>query len=1196
MRPFGNKTNCHLYKAMIVLTFLLLSFASNAQSSRTSERLVLINSLIERADSCYNNQDYQQAIRYCNEGLRLIKRPQKYLDKFTSLNLILAQSYLDSNAVTEGITLLESLLRKGIPSSKKCQALSLLGKAYYLKEDYEHAVYYYKSAADSYQLSFGEDKSYWEDYQLPLAYTLSLNNQSDIASDLLAAIIEYAKQYYTYDDYIEFLLNRVSGFINTESREAIWVDKVGLSVFEELASFYKSKADWANYVRIVGIAAQVADFLGDYYKAKLLNLEAIEHYTEESNIPLSSFYSSAARASSRLRYYDDAEMLLAQAEEIAKMEPDSVSAIKDIRLHRALLCIDKNDNQDYAIQVFDELLCDNYYSDQDKATFLYNLGLCYTYSSPAKSKDYFIKALALYEKTEGHGILYARTLNQLGMIAHNEKDYRSAMGYYELAIDIFRRLSSDKNYSYILTLRNAAYSSWAMSQYGRALAFAEEARDIQRNITGIIFPELWDLLSRCYGAVRDFRNHEITERQIDRIWQNDKNRQLLSLLNQVNDAYSIGDVENAIEVFAVADSLYQSFPDSPNKYSLQEFIEHYGQMLGSKSSDEFGYFSSCIAQIDSLDYGMSLVLERVAKTAYNKGDDISANYLYKVIFPYMRNDPSTLYQAYYAACIANDIEFCKLLASRIADFIKQRLNAVVGLAEEEQEIALRGVLSFNKLLFATRDASHLDGLLYDITLASKNLLLRSELVMAETIASSSNQEIKERFLELKSIKYRLNNFKENLAPEIRDSLWLRQIALNREILTTISDYSNSAILKQVSYSDVAEALKTDEIAIEIVDYPISPDDKQYVALTLKHGDTRPGFVELCCDSQLQQYSDIQVKKLFNPNSHSSQELYQLIWAPLVSSLNGVRRIYISTSGRLSILPIEAYVSPLGRFVEDDYEIQRVSSTSVLCQQSHNDIVTDATVFGGLIYNSTSSLDNLKDNANSYYAEHSGYLIDRSVNSEISYLPWTKTEAEQISKILKKKHIISSIIIGEEGTETYFKSLSGSATSLIHIATHGFYQPREQANRIGYYENNSDEYIVPSMQRSGLLLAGCANAWNGKPTAGPEDGVLTASEIADLDLSNTRLVVLSACETGLGDITEDGVEGLQRAFKKAGVQSIIMSLWKVDDKATALLMTEFYNNLASGMSIKDAFVSSKNKVKNVEEYRNPYYWASFILLD
>lgn len=138
-----------------------------------------------------------------------------------------------------------------------------------------------------------------------------------------------------------------------------------------------------------------------------------------------------------------------------------------------------------------------------------------------------------------------------------------------------------------------------------------------------------------------------------------------------------------------------------------------------------------------------------------------------------------------------------------------------------------------------------------------------------------------------------------------------------------------------------------------------------------------------------------------------------------------------------------------------------------------------------------------------------------------------------------------------------------------------------------------------MMRSGLILAGANYAWlNGHPIReGEEDGILTAYEISQMDLAQTGLVVLSACETGLGDIKgNEGVYGLQRAFKIAGVDYLIMTLWKVDDKATALFMIEFYKHyLQDGMSIPDAFrLTQQEFIAN--PLSSPYLWAGFVLLE
>ena len=169
--------------------------------------------------------------------------------------------------------------------------------------------------------------------------------------------------------------------------------------------------------------------------------------------------------------------------------------------------------------------------------------------------------------------------------------------------------------------------------------------------------------------------------------------------------------------------------------------------------------------------------------------------------------------------------------------------------------------------------------------------------------------------------------------------------------------------------------------------------------------------------------------------------------------------------------------------------------------------------------------------------------------------------------------------------------------LIHIATHGFYLDEKGAARsnpslLAVEEN--DSHIYP-MRRCGLILSGGQHAWLGESLPKDiEDGILTGEEIAGMDLSGTDLVVLSACQTGLGDIDREGVYGLQRGFKIAGAGTIIMSLWEVDDAATEIMMTKFYTQLASGKSKRDAFDSAISAVKS--KFDGPEYWAAFIMLD
>ncbi|MEO5647866.1 MAG: CHAT domain-containing protein, partial [Chitinophagaceae bacterium] len=194
----------------------------------------------------------------------------------------------------------------------------------------------------------------------------------------------------------------------------------------------------------------------------------------------------------------------------------------------------------------------------------------------------------------------------------------------------------------------------------------------------------------------------------------------------------------------------------------------------------------------------------------------------------------------------------------------------------------------------------------------------------------------------------------------------------------------------------------------------------------------------------------------------------------------------------------------------------------------------------------------------------------------------------------------SVISGINASEESIKALNGKASpAVLHIATHGFFfpDPKDKDGIHRKFETSGKVFKQSDnpLFRSGLLLAGANNAWQNKAIEGVEDGILTSYEVSNLYLPNTKLVVLSACETGLGDIQgSEGVYGLQRAFKMAGVQNLIMSLWKVPDAETAEFMQKVYKNLFAGKNIGDAFYHAQTIMKN--KYRgNPNKWAAWVLV-
>ncbi|MBK8562849.1 MAG: CHAT domain-containing protein [Saprospiraceae bacterium] len=298
-------------------------------------------------------------------------------------------------------------------------------------------------------------------------------------------------------------------------------------------------------------------------------------------------------------------------------------------------------------------------------------------------------------------------------------------------------------------------------------------------------------------------------------------------------------------------------------------------------------------------------------------------------------------------------------------------------------------------------------------------------------------------------------------------------------------------------------------------------------------------------------------------------------------------------------------------LSDRFRMVRLASTRslVVPDLTKINLTNDAVLFGGIRYElDTTTL--LQDTAvHDLLAARSGELsftyADRSVpqrGENWNYLPGTEKEVAGIRLLLDKSEFSAHVYSGENATEESFKAIGkGGSPRILHLATHGFFFP-DPKNRNEGRGMRGDEPVFKisdhPMIRSGLILAGGNHAWQtGKPLKpSMDDGILTAYEISQMNLSNTEIVVLSACETGLGDIQgNEGVYGLQRAFKIAGAKYLVMSLWQVPDQETSVFMTTFYKHWLEGkMTIPDAFRTTQQEMR--EWFINPYQWAGFVLVE
>jgi len=479
---------------------------------------------------------------------------------------------------------------------------------------------------------------------------------------------------------------------------------------------------------------------------------------------------------------------------------------------------------------------------------------------------------------------------------------------------------------------------------------------------------------------------------------------------------------------------------------------------------------------------------------------------------------------------------------------------------------------------AAESSPSYNDILYDILLTSKGFLLKAETAEYNNVFGSGDSQLIDLYISTHS----------------GDKADQQEID---KYMALYRSHKFKSELENSSWKTVSAALSRSDIAIEFFHYKTEDIEsgKQYGALILKAGWKTPRFVHLCSSSNLER-----VLKSKHRAYSIDGLLYGLIWEPISKELKGVNSIYYAPQGLLHTINLDAITNEKGVPMFQTYSMHRLSTT-VNIKGGNISPIKKSYVYGGLVYDTddeTMLQEHRKFNEiDNAYAGLSWVADSTSSRHGWAYLPNSKTETDLITNLLVASKIEVVKYSGVEGTEESFKAISGTCPGHIHLATHGFYLHYTYSDSTAMADNYNKQ-IASSLNpliRSGLILSNGGRAWKGEPIpTGIEDGILQADEIASINLSGTSLLVLSACETALGDISSDGVYGLQRAFKMAGVETIIMSLWDVDDKATALFMSFFYKALTSGKKKHEAFVSAQNQLR--EKYSDPYYWAAFIMLD
>jgi CHAT domain-containing protein/Tfp pilus assembly protein PilF len=471
------------------------------------------------------------------------------------------------------------------------------------------------------------------------------------------------------------------------------------------------------------------------------------------------------------------------------------------------------------------------------------------------------------------------------------------------------------------------------------------------------------------------------------------------------------------------------------------------------------------------------------------------------------------------------------------------------------------------------------GLLVDMVeyhMATKALLLNATNRIKQTILASKDPALIQDYiawLDKRENLARLYSYsKQELIEQNIDLKLLEEEAnqLERSLSLRSVDFSKGYTTERINFKQIVNVLTPQEAVVDIVrirkfDQAFT-DDVVYAVIILTKQSSTPSLVVLengkLLETRYAKYYHNVIQQRME-DTHSYTQFFE----KFSKALDGKKVVYFSLDGVFNQINLNTLKSGSGKYVLNHYDIVLLGNTK--------DLV---------------SIKARKPSSGKKTATLVGFPTYGS--PDIAPLPGTKVEVEGVSKILKTGAFQVNSMLGAQATEAGLKKVK--SPTLLHIATHGYFlQDVEQVNNA--YGVDVDNAGRNPLLRSGLMLTGAgAEIDNQLSVTSNDNGIMTAYEAMNLDLYGTDLVVMSACETGLGEIRNgEGVYGLQRAFLVAGANALIMSLWKVDDAATQQLMNNFYTQWLKSGNKQSAFKQAQTQL--MTKYPDPYYWGAFVMI-
>ena len=1206
------------------------------------------DSLSYIAEQYIEKEDWKNALKYleqCAEIEKCILGDNHYyyantLNYIANLDRAL-QNYAAAIEVgAQALNIYKQTLGENHPDY--ATALSILANNYSSLGDYNKAIELGTQALNIRKKALGEHHP---------SYATSLNNLAGYYSSLgdYNKAIEMGTQELNitkevlgehHPDYATALNNLVYYYSSLgDYNKAIELETQALNIIKETLG-----ENHLDYAASLGYLVYFYASIGDYNKAIELGTKALNIFKEalgENHPHYATALNNLAGYYSSLGDYNKAIELETQALNIRKkalgeLHPDYATSLNNLAIYYSSLS-DYNKAIELGTQALNirkEVLGGNHPS---YATALSNLANNYSsLGDYNKAIDLTTQALNIIKEILGENHPdYAIALSNLANNYSSLGDYNKAIELGTQALNIIKEIMGENHPSYATSLNNLANNYSSLGDYNKAIELGTQALNIRKKALGENHPDYATALNNLanyYAFLGDYNKAIELETQALNIQRQTLGENhpafALSLGNLAYYYFSLGEYNKAIKLGTQALNI--------RKQTLGENHPFYALSLSNLAN----YYSSLG------DYNKAIELEtktlNIRKLTLGENHPYCALSLCYLADDYFNSQNYDKAIEYLSNCININ---CKNIVRNFRNLGSQQRDMLW--AMDKSKIPFNNTSLYclkapdNSLLYKTA---------YNSVLFSKGILLSSEIEFNKVIKESGDTVLLRQFEELQITQRQLDSYykqpiAKRKAKEVKQ-LETRADTLEQALIKGCKEYGDFTRHLNIKWQDVQAALGERDVAIEFA-APESDSLKRHIALVLRKGWDAPKYVYVGSISDFVPYWS-QGNALY-----TSQELSDMIWSRILETVQvqDGDNIYFSPDGIFYQIAIEYLPTDDGRIMAEKYNIERLSSTKELCFREQSSKESSAVLYGGLKYDLDSDVIVAESRKYTRSSELRGddffkrLISDKNADSlarnTITYLPGTLAEVENISSTLEDKGIKYQMFTAANGNEESFKALSGHTPAIIHIATHGFYLPitqaellskQQQVTFLAMGDEQKANIIDYSMSRTGLLFAGAQTAWSGKPVPeNVDDGILTAKEISQLDLRNVDLAVLSACQTALGEITNDGVAGLQRGFKKAGVQTLVMSLWPVNDHATRIMMTAFYENLIAGQSKREAFNLAMLSLRNYETeveieiddtdqqmiydetaddyiypkkiireklkpYTSPKYWAAFVMLD